>query len=161
MTAHTAMPPPDAAIQDLMRAFGVAEAVLKEGGLTVRSPINGAVIAKVELHAPADADRAIHAADAAFRIWRAVPAPKRGELVRLFGEALRAHKDALGRIVAIETGKILQEGLGEVQEMIDICGFAAGLSRQLYGRTIASERPGPQNDGDVAAARRRGHHQRL
>ncbi len=143
MTAHTAMPPPDAAaVQDLMRAFGVAEAVLKEGGLTVRSPINGAVIAKVEVHTPADVDRAIHAADAAFRIWRAVPAPKRGELVRLFGEALRTHKDALGRLVAIETGKILQEGLGEVQEMIDICGFAAGLSRQLYGRTIASERPG-------------------
>lgn len=142
MTAHAAMPSPDAAaVQDLMQAFGITEAVL-EGGLAVRSPINGAVIAKVTAHMPADVDRAIHAADAAFRLWRAVPAPKRGELIRLFGEALRANKDALGRLVAIETGKILQEGLGEVQEMIDICGFAAGLSRQLYGRTIASERPG-------------------
>lgn len=94
------------------------------------------------MHAQADVDRAIHAADAAFQIWRAVPAPKRGELVRLFAEELRVRKTALGRLVAIESGKILQEGLGEVEEMIDICGFAAGLSRQLYGRTIASERPG-------------------
>ncbi|MDE1938202.1 MAG: aldehyde dehydrogenase family protein, partial [Alphaproteobacteria bacterium] len=78
----------------------------------------------------------------AFRIWRDVPAPKRGELVRLLGDELRAHKDALGRLVTVENGKILQEGLGEVQEMIDICDFAVGLSRQLYGLTIASERPG-------------------
>ncbi len=79
---------------------------------------------------------------AAFKAWRDVPAPKRGELVRLFGEELRANKDALGRLVTLEAGKILQEGLGEVQEMIDICDFATGLSRQLYGLTIASERPG-------------------
>jgi aldehyde dehydrogenase (NAD+) len=77
-----------------------------------------------------------------FRAWRLTPAAKRGELVRLFGEELRAHKAALGRLVSIETGKIVQEGLGEVQEMIDICDFAVGLSRQLYGLTIASERPG-------------------
>src|SRR5581483_10351723 len=76
-----------------------------------------------------------------FLAWRTVPAPKRGELVRRFGEALRAHKETLGRLVSIEAGKILQEGLGEVQEMIDICDFAVGLSRQLYGLTIATERP--------------------
>ena len=79
---------------------------------------------------------------AAFTAWRSVPAPRRGELVRRFGERLRAHKEPLGRLVSIEAGKILQEGLGEVQEMIDICDFAVGLSRQLYGLTIASERPG-------------------
>src|SRR5205814_2335931 len=78
----------------------------------------------------------------AFTKWRDIPAPKRGELVRLLGEELRAHKDALGRLVTIENGKILVEGLGEVQEMIDMCDFAVGLSRQLYGLTIASERPG-------------------
>src|SRR3954464_949720 len=77
----------------------------------------------------------------AFRAWRQVPAPRRGELVRLFGEELRAAKESLGRLVTLESGKILQEGLGEVQEMIDICDFAVGLSRQLYGLTIASERP--------------------
>src|SRR5205814_9221838 len=78
----------------------------------------------------------------AFTKWRDIPAPKRGELVRLLGEELRAHKDALGRLVTIENGKILAEGKGEVQELIDICDFAVGLSRQLYGLTIASERPG-------------------
>ena len=78
----------------------------------------------------------------AFHAWRDVPAPRRGELVRLFGEELRANKETLGRLVTLEAGKILQEGLGEVQEMIDICDFAVGLSRQLYGLTIASERPG-------------------
>ena len=78
----------------------------------------------------------------AFLAWRNVPAPVRGELVRLLGEQLRRHKEALGRLVTLETGKILSEGLGEVQEMIDICDFAVGLSRQLYGLTIASERPG-------------------
>ena len=85
---------------------------------------------------------AIHAAHAAFLAWRSVPAPKRGELVRLFGEELRAAKTTLGRLVTIEAGKILSEGQGEVQEMIDICDFAVGLSRQLYGLTIATERPG-------------------
>ena len=78
----------------------------------------------------------------AFATWRSVPAPRRGELVRRFGELVRAHKEPLGRLVSIETGKILQEGLGEVQEVIDICDFAVGLSRQLHGLTIASERPG-------------------
>jgi len=91
---------------------------------------------------PASIEAKIAVAVDAFRAWREVPAPRRGELVRLFGEELRANKDALGRLVSLEAGKILQEGLGEVQEMIDICDFAVGLSRQLYGLTIASERPG-------------------
>jgi aldehyde dehydrogenase (NAD+) len=125
-----------------MAEFGFSEADLTRGGLPVRSPINGALIAEVRLDAKADCESAVEAADAAFRIWRMAPAPKRGELVRLFGEELRARKAALGQLIAVETGKILQEGLGEVQEMIDICGFAAGLSRQLYGLTLPSERPG-------------------
>src|SRR5262249_39200105 len=78
----------------------------------------------------------------AFRVWCSVPAPRRGQLIRLFGEELRANKVTLGALVTLEVGKIAQEGLGEVQEMIDICDFAVGLSRQLYGRSIASERPG-------------------
>jgi aldehyde dehydrogenase (NAD+) len=105
-----------------------------------RSPIDGSVIARIAPASIADMHAAIAAADDAFRIWRSVPAPRRGELVRLFGTELRAHKEDLGRLVAIEAGKILSEGLGEVQEMIDICDFAVGLSRQLYGLTIASER---------------------
>lgn len=112
------------------------------GDVAVRSPIDGAVIGHVRYDAPAEIEAKIVAAEAAFRVWREVPAPRRGELVRLFGEELRANKDALGRLVSLEAGKILQEGLGEVQEMIDICDFAVGLSRQLYGLTIASERPG-------------------
>ena len=90
--------------------------------------------------APPTRQRRSRTAHAAFLAWRLVPAPKRGELVRLLGEELRAHKPALGRLVSIEVGKIASEGLGEVQEMIDICDFAVGLSRQLYGLTIATER---------------------
>lgn len=89
-----------------------------------------------------DAAQAIEAAHEAFKTWRLVPAPKRGELVRLLGEELRAAKEDLGRLVSIEAGKITSEGLGEVQEMIDICDFAVGPSRQLYGLTIATELPG-------------------
>jgi aldehyde dehydrogenase (NAD+) len=100
------------------------------------------LIAEVRLDTKADCERAVEAAGAAFRTWRMVPAPKRGELVRLFGEEIRARKTALSQLIATESGKILREGLGEVQEMIDICGFAAGLSRQLYGLTLPSERPG-------------------
>ena len=112
------------------------------GALESRSPIDGRVIGRVEI---ADADAvgaAVGRAQEAFLAWRLVPPPRRGELVRLFGEALREEKEALGRLVTLEAGKILQEGLGEVQEMIDICDFAVGLSRQLYGLTIATERPG-------------------
>jgi L-aminoadipate-semialdehyde dehydrogenase len=125
-----------------------ADQILSELGLnaargkhTVHSPIDGAEIGRVAFDDAASIERKIAQSVEAFRIWREVPAPHRGELVRLLGEELRANKDALGRLVSLEAGKILQEGLGEVQEMIDICDFAVGLSRQLYGLTIASERP--------------------
>ncbi len=126
---------------NLLRQFGVPETAFTRGGLAVCSPINGAEIARVHITAPDEVLDIINKAQSAFLAWRTVPAPKRGELVRRFGETLRQHKSALGRLVSIEAGKILEEGLGEVQEMIDICDFAAGLSRQLYGLTIASERP--------------------
>jgi aldehyde dehydrogenase (NAD+) len=106
------------------------------------SPIDGAVLGSVEIADRAAVGAAIGRAQAAFLAWRLVPPPKRGELVRLFGEVLREEKEQLGRLVSRECGKILSEGLGEVQEMIDICDFAVGLSRQLYGLTIATERPG-------------------
>lgn len=112
------------------------------GDHLVTSPIDGAGLGRVAFDDGAAIDRKIAASVQAFERWRLVPAPRRGELVRLFGEELRANKDALGRLVTIECGKILEEGRGEVQEMIDICDFAVGLSRQLYGLTIASERPG-------------------
>jgi aldehyde dehydrogenase (NAD+) len=110
------------------------------GGLESVSPIDGRVLGSVERFVAADADQLGSNAVGAFEAWRRVPAPQRGELVRLFGIELRAAKHQLGRLVSLEAGKILQEGLGEVQEMIDICDFAVGLSRQLYGLTIASER---------------------
>ncbi len=112
------------------------------GDLAVRSPIDGAVIAQLATASSADMQAAVGRAHEAFKAWRVVPAPKRGELVRLFGEELRAHKSQLAQLVSIEAGKVTSEGLGEVQEMIDICEFAVGLSRQLHGLTIASERPG-------------------
>jgi aldehyde dehydrogenase (NAD+) len=111
------------------------------GALMARSPITGEIIAELAETSPEAARDTIERAHAAFLVWRNVPAPKRGELVRLLGEELRAGKAALGRLVSIEAGKIVSEGLGEVQEMIDICDFAVGLSRQLYGLTIATERP--------------------
>jgi aldehyde dehydrogenase (NAD+) len=126
---------------DLLAALGVDRALYTTGTLAVTSPIDGTEIGRVVEHEAEEAEAAIGRADAAFRAWRQVPAPKRGELVRLLGEELRAHKAALGRLVTIEAGKIVSEGLGEVQEMIDICDFAVGLSRQLYGLTIATERP--------------------
>jgi aldehyde dehydrogenase (NAD+) len=121
-------------ISDLLHQFGFASS----GELVSRSPIDGAEIGRVAIGDPAEA--AARAAQA-FLQWRSVPAPRRGELVRLLGEQLRAAKQPLARLVTIESGKILAESLGEVQEMIDICDFAVGLSRQLYGLTIASERP--------------------
>ena len=105
------------------------------------SPIDGSAMPSVTEANGAALEAAIAASARAFPIWRDTPAPVRGELVRRFGETLRANKDALGRLVTLEAGKPLSEGLGEVQEMIDICDFAVGLSRQLYGLTIASERP--------------------
>ncbi|UNM08592.1 MAG: aldehyde dehydrogenase family protein [Planctomycetales bacterium] len=106
------------------------------------SPIDGRLLGRVAQADKADYDRVMAAATAAFEQWRMVPAPRRGEIVRQIGEALRQHKAALGALVTIEMGKIRAEGEGEVQEMIDICDFAVGLSRQLYGLTMHSERPG-------------------
>ena len=110
--------------------------------LQVVSPIDGKPLAALRCHAPDEVAQAVGRAREAFGAWRDVPAPRRGELVRLLGEELREHKDLLARLVCLESGKILSEALGEVQEMIDICDFAVGLSRQLYGLTIASERAG-------------------
>ena len=106
------------------------------------SPIDGKLIGKVSVTTPDDYEKVIRTAEDAFKDWRHMPAPKRGEIVRLFGEKLRDNKEALGMLVTYEMGKSYQEGLGEVQEMIDICDFAVGLSRQLYGLTMHSERPG-------------------
>ncbi len=121
--------------------LGVPHSLLASEGLPARTPITGEIITHIRETTAEDAKHAIGLAQDAFRVWRRVPAPRRGELVRLFGEELRAAKDDLGRLITLETGKILSEGLGEVQEMIDISDFAVGLSRQLYGLTIASERP--------------------
>ncbi|BAL24391.1 aldehyde dehydrogenase family protein [Azoarcus sp. KH32C] len=126
----------------LLHLLGVAPQQLEGGTLPVRSPIDGSTLAHIAPDTPAGADAALDRARDAFDAWRSVPAPHRGELVRRFGNLLRTHKTALGELVTIETGKIREEGLGEVQEMIDICDFACGLSRQLHGLTIASERPG-------------------
>ena len=104
------------------------------------SPVDGSLIASVTMAEKAEYDAVIDEAQKAFKIWKLLPAPKRGEIVRQFGEELRKYKDDLGMLVSYEMGKSLQEGLGEVQEMIDICDFAVGLSRQLYGLTMHSER---------------------
>lgn len=126
--------------QDILKPYGLD--AMKDGDLPVHSPIDGALLAKLRQHSAQEAEISIQKSAAAFGIWRSVPAPVRGELVRLLGEELRAGKETLARLVTLECGKILSEGLGEVQEMIDICDYATGLSRQLYGLTIASERPG-------------------
>jgi aldehyde dehydrogenase (NAD+) len=118
----------------VLRHFGIESA----GELGSRSPIDGSEIGRVRI---GDAGASAAAAQGAFLHWRTVPAPRRGELVRLLGEELRTAKEPLARLVTLEAGKIIQESLGEVQEMIDICDFAVGLSRQLYGLTIPSERP--------------------
>jgi aldehyde dehydrogenase (NAD+) len=126
--------------QALLASLGASEACFVGGTLPAFTPITGEALATVRASGAADAAAAIETAHSAFLEWRITPPPKRGELLRLFGEELRANKAALGRLVSIETGKILSEGRGEVQEMIDVCGFAVGLSRQLYGLTIATER---------------------
>ncbi|MCU0429589.1 MAG: aldehyde dehydrogenase family protein [Cytophagaceae bacterium] len=107
---------------------------------TVYSPVDGSVLARVQMGSVQDYEKLIPVVQAGFEAWRQWPAPKRGEVVRQIGEALRTHKEALGTLVTLEMGKILQEGLGEVQEMIDICDYATGLSRQLFGLTMHSER---------------------
>ena len=105
------------------------------------NPANGKLIASVRSSTPAEYEEVIAQAQAAFLEWRRIPAPARGEAIRLVGDALRAHKDALGSLVSLEMGKIKAEGDGEVQEMIDICNFAVGQSRMLYGNSMHSERP--------------------
>jgi aldehyde dehydrogenase (NAD+) len=128
--------------EQILKAAGLSDDVLRGGTLAVTTPIDGSEIARVHQHTAAEMNAMIDTARDAFAVWRTVPAPRRGELVRLIGEELRASKEELGALVSLEAGKIVQEGLGEVQEMIDICDFAVGVSRQLHGLTIASERPG-------------------
>src|SRR5689334_8371339 len=124
-------------------AFADAWIAHPSGGvLESTNPSDGSVIARVALAGSGDYDRVVRAAVESFDQWRLLPAPKRGEIVREIGNELRAHREALGTLVSLEMGKILAEGLGEVQEMIDIADFAVGLSRQLYGLTMHSERPG-------------------
>jgi len=127
-------------VQNILKANKLTN--LDAGDLVVHSPIDGEKLGSIVQHDVKDVDAMVQKSQAAFIEWRAVPAPVRGEFVRLLGEELRAAKADLGRLVTLENGKILSEGLGEVQEMIDICDFAVGLSRQLYGLTIQSERPG-------------------
>ena len=127
---------------DIFQKAGLTEADLTNGKLDVFTPIDGSRIASVSEIDASEMEQMIKRSSEAFAQWKLVPAPVRGELVRLLGEELRASKEALGALVSLEAGKIYTEGLGEVQEMIDICDFAVGLSRQLYGLTIASERPG-------------------
>jgi aldehyde dehydrogenase (NAD+) len=128
--------------QELLSTLGVPAAAFADGLIEARSPIDGALMGRVAGAGAEAMSAAVDRAHTAFLAWRAVPAPRRGELVRLFGEELRANKAALAALVTLEAGKVTSEGEGEVQEMIDICDFAVGLSRQLHGLTIASERPG-------------------
>lgn len=138
-------------MQDVLDAFairkrnnggsdGIAHLLTKGTQVASVSPVDGQLIAEVIMAAPADYAGIISKAEEAFLVWRKWPAPKRGEIVRQFGQALRENKERLGRLVSYEMGKSLQEGAGEVQEMIDICDFAVGLSRQLHGLTMHSER---------------------
>ncbi|MDX1272353.1 aldehyde dehydrogenase family protein [Bizionia paragorgiae] len=142
----------DFGIEEALRELGVKD--INEGSSTGSdnfsngeviesySPVDGKLIGKVKATTQADYDKIMDAATSAFKDWRTMPAPQRGEIVRQFGDKLREKKEALGKLVSYEMGKSYQEGLGEVQEMIDICDFAVGLSRQLHGLTMHSERPG-------------------
>jgi len=133
----------DKDIKALLARLGVDGAALESGGgegIEVTNPATGALLARVRGASAADYERVMAGAVEAARAWRAVPAPRRGEAVRLLGEALRRHKQDLGALVTLENGKIRAEGLGEVQEMIDIADFAVGQSRMLYGYTMHSER---------------------
>jgi aldehyde dehydrogenase (NAD+) len=128
--------------REILDRIGVGEVFSADGTLISRSPITGTELGRVSAHSGEQVGQIVGTADEAFQSWRDVPAPVRGRLVREVGELLREHKDDLGALVSIEAGKITSEGLGEVQEMIDICDLAVGLSRQLFGQTIATERPG-------------------
>ena len=126
-------------------ALATCSVVLDQPGsaaITARTPITGEALFDVTGATRADVEQAIARAHAAYLVWRSVPAPARGALVKRFGELLTERKEALADLVAIEVGKIRSEALGEIQEMIDICDFAVGLSRRLEGRTMPSERPG-------------------
>ena len=142
------------AVSDIMSAFGFQPGSTIDGvaaggrflaatGAVVDSldPTTGSVLARVRTPSQAEYDEAVRAAERAFTTWRQVPAPRRGEIVRRLGETFRARKEDLARLISLENGKILSEARGEVQEVIDVCDFAVGLSRQLYGRQMHSERP--------------------
>jgi aldehyde dehydrogenase (NAD+) len=140
-------------IMDFLKTLGVKEKnfgsstgtvwneTTSEGELKIYSPATGEFIASVYQCSDADYEKVLTTAEEAFKYWRTVPAPKRGDIVRQIGDKLREFKKPLGMLVSFEMGKSLQEGMGEVQEMIDICDFAVGQSRQLYGFTMHSERP--------------------
>jgi aldehyde dehydrogenase (NAD+) len=127
-------------VRSLLQRLGVDSRAYTGGTLAAKSPLTGEVVAQLRESGVGEARAAIDRAHAVFLEWRNVPAPRRGELVRLLGEELRLAKDDLGRLVTLEAGKVTSEGLGEVQEMIDICDYAVGLSRQVFGLTIATER---------------------
>jgi aldehyde dehydrogenase (NAD+) len=126
----------------IMERLGVDPPFVSDGDLECRSPIDGSLLGALRSHPTEEVARLVGGAQEAFQEWRVVPAPVRGQLVRELGELLREHKQDLGALVSIEAGKVVSEGLGEVQEMIDICDFAVGLSRQLHGVTMTTERPG-------------------
>jgi len=128
-------------IQSIFKSLNLALPPVNSQGFDVNSPVDGRLLAKVTAHTETQISAELFRSHQASLAWRKVPAPKRGELVRVFGELVRQHKEPLGQLISHETGKILQEGWGEVQEVVDICEFAVGLSRQLYGLSIASERP--------------------
>jgi aldehyde dehydrogenase (NAD+) len=133
---------PSEILAGLKGPLGLAPGAPGEGDLAISSPIDGQPIAALRSASQAELERAVDRAEEAFRRWRLVPAPRRGALLREFGAVLRERQEPLARLITLESGKIAAEALGEVQEMIDICDFGTGLSRQLYGLTIASERPG-------------------
>ncbi|MEV1294849.1 aldehyde dehydrogenase family protein [Pseudonocardia sp. NPDC049635] len=143
MSDTSTLPETETLREKARACLGRIGATVVEGiGLSARSPITGDELFTIRPTSAAEADAAVVAAHHAFQAWRSTPAPRRGELVRRLGELLREHHADLAELITIEVGKIRSEAMGEVQEMIDICDFAVGLSRQLYGRTIASERPG-------------------
>ena len=128
-------------IQSIFKSLNLGLPPFNAQGFEVNSPVDGRLLAKVTAHTETQISAELFRSHQASLAWRKVPAPKRGELVRVFGELVRQHKEPLGQLISHETGKILQEGWGEVQEVVDICEFAVGLSRQLYGLSVASERP--------------------
>ena len=162
-TQTTMLPRPEdlrTRARDALHAIGSRTELHDAGGhgLPASTPVTGETLFTVAGTAPEEADRAIAEAAQAFSAWRTTPAPVRGALVARLGELLTEHKEDLAALVTLEAGKITSEARGEVQEMIDICDFAVGLSRQLYGRTMPRSARAPA-DGDVASARRgRRHH---